>query len=294
MAELNVSLIKSLDSVKIEGWISNEFGESLSGQKIHISSWGYQGQETIFYSALSDDKGEFVFEGVKPDVDYKLAVDSTPEYARYIVEGLSITRTPPRLNIILKTLNYIEVNGMFVNNQGTPIANFEININNLTTGTHIQKIVSDSSGFFSVKKFPAGEMQFTSKAPEYFTINGLTLLENDYKNLVIVIDRGNYQLSGWVSDQNGVAVERAMVALDAEIKRGGIQSISRRSSVTDGTGRFRFEGLSDVEHVISVYARGFYKNVQSHRFQSPVCGCGTTSPAVMPFGHSAIKPSQSD
>lgn len=268
VAELNVTLVESSESVKLDGWISNEVGESLPGQIIRIASWGYQGQESIHYTVISDEKGEFVFEAVKPDIEYELEVYTTPEYAPYSIEELAVTRTPPRLNIILKWLKFIQISGMFVDSAGAPVPNFEIDIKNLSTKIHIRTIVSDSSGFFSLDKFPAGEMEFLSSAPEYFKISGLTLAENEYRNLILIIDRGIHQLSGWVSDQNAVAIDRAMVTLDAEIMSDGIQSISIRSKMTDSTGKFHFDRLGDVEHMITIYAKGFDKKEQLHRFRS--------------------------
>jgi hypothetical protein len=111
-------------------------------------------------------------------------------------------------------------------------------------------------------------MEFLSSAPEYFKINGLTLSDNEYRNLILIVDRGIHQLSGWVSDQNDVAVNRAMVTLDAEIMSDGIQSISIRSKMTDSAGKFHFDQLGDVEHMITIYAKGFDKKEQLHRFQS--------------------------
>jgi hypothetical protein len=268
VVELNVTLVESSESVKLDGWISNEIGESLPGQKIRIASWGYQGGESIYYTVISDEKGEFVFEAVKPNIEYELEVYTTPEYAPYSIEEMTVTRTPPRLNISLKPLKFIQISGMFVDSAGAPVPNFKIAIKNLSTRTHFRKIVSDSSGFFNLEKFPAGEMEFLSGAPEYFKINGLTLAENEYRNLILIIDRGIHQLSGWVSDQNGVAVGRAMVTLDAEILSGDIQSISIRSMMTDSTGKFHFDRLGDVEHMITIYAKGFDKKEQPHRFQS--------------------------
>jgi hypothetical protein len=269
--ELNVTLIESSESVQVGGWIGNEIGESLPGQKIRIASRGYFGfqeQESIYHIAVSDEHGEFVFEAVKPDIEYKLDVYTTPEYAPYSIEALTVTRTSPRLNISLKPLRFIPISGMFIDSEGAPLPNFEIDIRNLSTGTHVRKIVSDSSGFFNLVNFPAGEIEFSSREPEFFKITGLTLAENEYRHLELVVDKGNYQLSGWVSDQYGVAIDKAKVTLNAAIMRNGVSSISIRTAVTNYTGRFQFDQLGDVEHTITIYSRGFDKKEQLHRFQS--------------------------
>jgi hypothetical protein len=267
--ELNVTLIESSESVKIDGWISNEYGESLPQQKIRISSWGYQGQESIYQTAVSDEKGGFVFEAVKPDINYELEVYPSPDYAPYSIEELNLTRTTPLLIITLKTLKFIQVSGMFIDVEGAPVPNFEIDLINISTGSHVRRIASDSSGFFSLENFPAGEVRFSSRPPEHFKITGLTLAENEYKHLVLVVDKGAYQISGWVSDQNGIAVSRAMVMLDSELLNEGIRSVSNRATITDRTGRFQFDQLTDTPHQITIYAKGFDKKELLHRFQSP-------------------------
>lgn len=112
-------------------------------------------------------------------------------------------------------------------------------------------------------------MRFSSRAPETFKITGLTLAENEYRHLMLIVDKGTYQITGWISDQNGVAVKRAMVMLDAEILSEGIRSVSNRSTVTDSTGYFQFEQLADTSHQITVFAKGFDKKELLHQFQSP-------------------------
>jgi len=268
-ASLNVTLIESIESINVDGWIGNEIGENLSGQKIHIAFFGYRNQQPIYQTVISDEKGEFVFEAIKPDIDYKLEVYPTREYASYSIENLTVTRTQPRLNIILKALNFIRINGMFVDSEGVPVPEFEIDIKNLSTGRHTRKIAGDSSGFFSLENFPVGELEFSSKAPEFFRISGLTFAENEYRDLILKIDRGFHQIAGWVTDKNGVAIDRAKVTLSAEIMNDGIQSTSIRSIVTDRTGEFHFDQLSSVEHMLTIDSKGFNKIEQLHRFELP-------------------------
>lgn len=267
--ELNVTLLESVESIKVNGWIGNETGENLSRQKISIYSRTNQGLKNISRTVISDENGEFVFEAVKPDADYELDVLSSAQYAPYSIQDLILNRTTPRLNIILKKLKFIQLSGMFVGIEGTPVPNFEIDIMNISTGIHLRRIASDSSGFFSLDNFPAGDVIFFSKAPEHLRITGLTLTENEYRHLTLVVDKGSYQISGWVSDQNGVTVKRAMVMFDAEVVREGIKSVSNRSTVTNNNGYFQFEELANTQHQITIYAKGFSKKELLHRFNSP-------------------------
>jgi len=129
-------------------------------------------------------------------------------------------------------------------------------------------VTSDSSGFFKLERFPAGEVQFSTTSPEYFKITGVTLTPDETRSLNLVIDKGIHYLSGWISDQNGVPVENARVTLDAEIKSGIAQSISYRSKITNRTGSFSFAGLGNETHMITVYTKNFARKEISHRFKS--------------------------
>jgi hypothetical protein len=144
------------------------------------------------------------------------------------------------------------------------VANFEIYISNLTTGAHSRKIVSDSSGFFTLERFPLGEVSLSTRGAEFFKISGLELTEMDYANLELIVDQGDRYLSGWVSDENGIAVAKAMVTLDAMITRDGIEYSSYRSQSTDSNGRFNFKRIARGDHRISVYANGFNKLESAH------------------------------
>ena len=266
--ELNVTLLESIESISVGGWIGNENGENLPGQKIGLYSSGNQGLKDIDRTVVSDGNGEFVFEAVIPDVDYQLEVYTSEQYAPYSVQDLILTRTTPRLNITLSKLKFIQVSGMFVDIEGAPVPDFEIDMINVSTGIHVRRIKTDSSGFFYQENFPTGEIRFLSRPPEHFRINGLRLAEYESKPLKLVVDKGGYQISGWISDQNGLAVDRAMVMFDAEVEREGIKSVSNRSTVTDSNGYFRFGELANTPHQITIYARGFKKKELLHHFQS--------------------------
>ncbi|MCP4469317.1 MAG: carboxypeptidase regulatory-like domain-containing protein [Gammaproteobacteria bacterium] len=99
-------------------------------------------------------------------------------------------------------------------------------------------------------------------------MSGLELSESDYANLVLIVDKGERYLTGWISDENGIAIEKAMVTLDATITDGSIEYFSYRSRSTDSTGKFSFDNVAGGDHRISVYANGFDKLDIQHRFHS--------------------------
>jgi hypothetical protein len=257
--ELDVTLVDSTDTLRLGGWVANDIGVALEGVRIDISALKSTEADNFYLTVFSDERGNFILEGVRAMAHYRFTAALAPEYPVYSDEDFYVGSDPEQLQIELKTLKFVNLAGMIQNPESAPVANFEIYINNLSTGVHSRKIVSDSSGFFTLERFPLGEVSLSTRGTEFFKITGLELTESDYANLVLIIDQGDRYLSGWVSDENSIAVEKAMVTLDATVTRGGIEFSSYRSQSTDSNGRFSFAGIARGDHRISVYANGFNK-----------------------------------
>jgi hypothetical protein len=266
--KIDVSLAEALDTTSIHGWIGNHNGEGIAAQKVRITSRGGQSLGNILYVVSSDERGDFSFEGVRSGLTYRLEVLPSAQYARYLDDLVEVTHNTPFLKLILANIYLVDVTGMLVGSAGVPVPDFKINVRNTTTNSLVRMVTSDSSGFFKLDRFPAGEVQFSTTSPEYFKITGVTLAPNETRNLNLVIDKGIYYLSGWVSDQNGVPVENARVTLDAEIESGVAQSLSYRSKITNRSGSFSFAGLGDENHMITVYTRDYERKEISHRFEA--------------------------
>jgi len=266
--QLDVVLADSVDTLRLSGWVGNDIGASLEGARVDISTLDSTGDKNYYLTVFTDEQGNFVLEGVRASTHYKLTVNLAPEYPVYHDPDFYVGADPRHLGILLKSLKFVNVNGMILNPESAPVADFEIYIKNVTTGVHTRKIVSDSSGFFSLERFPLGEVSLTTRGTEFYKISGLELSENDYANLELIVDKGDHYLTGWINDVNGIAIVKAMVTLDATITDGAIEYFSYRSRSTDSTGKFSFDNVASGEHRISVYANGFNKLDIQHRFQN--------------------------
>jgi hypothetical protein len=264
--ELDVSLEDALDSVDLEGWIGNEAGFGLEGARVELSASYTRNRDSFYLTDFTDSNGNFAFEGVRSGETYKFSVNLTPEYPYYEDLDFRVTQNPEQISIVLKKLSFVDIDGMILDRSSTPVPDYEMYINNVTTGIHTRKIVSDSSGYFSLPNFPLGEVRLSTRGAEFFKISGLQITGNSYQNLKLVVDRGNHYLSGWVSDNNGVAVGRAMVTLDRKFHNAGIEHSSYRSQATDSNGGFAFENLGDGDYHVTVYALGYVKQDFNHRF----------------------------
>ncbi len=266
--QANLTPSEAHSTASFNGWIGSDLGESLKGQKIRIASRGMMNQEHFTHTASSDENGKFSFEGIRAGILYTLEVYPTSGYSNFVIERLLVSNYMPQLNIVLDTLQFVDVTGMIVDGEGTAISDFEIVAKNITTGRHVEEFVSDSSGFFRIEYFPLGEVNFLTKPPNYFNITGMHLSNENYHNLVLTVDWGRYYLSGWVSDKNGAAVVGARVNLDGEIVKGSTKSFSYRSKMTGSAGTFSFDDVGSKKHVITVYAMGFVTQEIQHQFHS--------------------------
>lgn len=264
--ELDVSLDDALDSVNLQGWVGNENGIGLEGARVELSASYKRNRDSFYLTDFSDSNGSFEFEGVRSGETYRFSVNLTPEYPYYEDLDFRVTQNPAQINIVLEKLSFVDIDGMILDRSSTPVPDYEMFISNVTTGTHSRKILSDSSGFFTLRNFPLGEVSLTTRGAEFFKISGLQITGDQYQNLKLIVDRGNHYLSGWISDPSGIAVKNAMVTLDRKFRQGEIEHSSYRSQRTDLNGGFAFGNLGDGEYHVTVYALGYEKQEFNYRF----------------------------
>jgi hypothetical protein len=265
----DVVLDDSADTVSLQGWVGDEIGTGLEGARVELGATQTAERDSYYLTVFTDDNGRFEFEGVEADQNYGLSVSMAPDYPYYQQPAFRVTRNPGRVDIRLERLRFVNVDGMLVNDDATPVQNYEMYVSNLTTGGHNRKIVSDSSGYFSLPNFPLGEISLSTRDPEFYKITGVTITDTHYQNLQLRVDHGARQLSGWVSDASGVGIVKAMVTLDREFSDGGVEHYSYRSQTTDRNGAFSFSALGGEEYRITVYALGYQRRDLKYRLDGP-------------------------
>ena len=256
---LDVELADNTDTLRLDGWIGNDNGIPLEGARITIKSVDTSSEKLYYLTVFSDERGQFRLEGVPADSRYHLTATMAPHYPVYSDPDFYFDNDTRPLEIVLNSLKFVTLGGMILGRDGTPIADLELYIKNLSTGLHTRKIVSDSSGFFALENFPLGEVVLTTRGAEFFRIAGMEITEANYSNLALVVDRGDRYLSGWVSDVNDLPLAKVMVTLETRREIDGVEYFSYRSQTTDTSGRFAFTGIARGEHRISAYASGFDK-----------------------------------
>ena len=267
--ELDVVLGTAANTVSLHGWVGDEIGQGLEGARVELIAMQRSNRDSYYLTAFSNASGEFEFEGVRADESYKLTINPAAEYPYYEDPELHVSLDPARIEVRLSRLQFVDIDGMILGGDGMPVPNYEMYITNLTTGSHSRKLISDSSGYFSLARFPLGEISLTTRGPEFYKISGLQITESRYQSLSIRVDRGNHYLSGWVGDANGQAIQKAMVTLDRSDRVGDVEYSSYRSRATDRNGNFEFTDLGNDDYRLSVYALGYRKRDLDFRFDAP-------------------------
>ncbi len=250
------------------GWIRDSAGTGLEGVTIEIESRGLDDEEISVLSGVTDDGGEFIIPGLTPGREYKLEVEAVGEFAGYSIEAFTIAANSPPRVIVLERLSLVNVDGMIVDTDRAPVPDFELSVRSLAVEFPDRIIRSDATGYFRLESFPAGELRIATNATDYYRIKGLRLQPDAYQNLELMIDRGSYHLSGWVSDENGSPVAEAQVTLKSAFAADGYHSFSYRTTVTDATGAFEFDRLGGNRLTLGIYARGYRSHIQQYEFQS--------------------------
>lgn len=254
-------------TVEVSGRIGDASGAAISGLMVEVESQGFGGENISSTRVESDQLGAFTLQLV-PERQYHLHITASGDHAGFSLDSFTDKDAAQLANIVLDRVELVDVDGLIVDTDLAPVADFELTLRHLSLDFPDRNFRSDSSGYFSIKGFPAGEWRIASNQSDYFRIKGLELLPGEYRNLTLVIDRGSYHLSGWVQDNFGAPLPEVIITLKSAFATDDYHSFSYRSVATDSNGAFAFAGLGGHQLTIGVYATGFKTYIKQHDFSS--------------------------
>ena len=255
-----------LPGVVITGQILNETGSGLSDMEIVLRSVSSRSDNRQMYRTRSNELGEFEFAGVSAGHIYRLEVKPTSQFSGHVVEAIKASRALIHFDIQLSRLQRLDFEGLVTGFSGAPLPNVNLTVQNLSVDYDLTAVKSDSSGYFLLQNFPAGELKLFTAKPERLQISGVQLDENQAANFRLRFDHGSYHLQGWVIDQNGMPIDSARIILEAEFDYAGYHSSSKREALTNRYGEFEFLNLSEIDHRLTVFAPGKRSYKLNHRF----------------------------
>ncbi len=252
----------------VVGRVRDTSGTPLEGIAVIAETRTANGLRVAGSNATSDSGGEFRFDDLMPGRLYSLTIEPQQNHAAYSLDSFTAGRSEQLPDILLQPLELVDIDGMVVDADRLPVADFEFRVFSLASEFPERVLRSDSSGFFSLRGFPAGEIGIATGETDYFRIQGLALRADTYRNLTLVIDRGSYYLGGWVSDASGVPLGGAQITLQSSLAGDGYHSFSYRTTVADQSGAFEFAQLGGNRATLNVLADGYETHVEEHEFAS--------------------------
>ncbi len=253
--------------VSVSGQVGDTSGASLAEVKIELQNKGFDGEEIVTVQVESDLHGNFSLQLV-PARQYRLSIQAAGNYAGYLLDGFTDANADLLQDILLERVELVDIDGLIVDANSAPVADFELHLRHLNLVFPERVIRSDSSGYFSLRGFPAGEWRIATNQSDYYRIKGLELRPGEYRNLTLMIDRGNYHLAGWVRDRDGIPLEAVTVTVKSAFATDEYHSYSFRSVATDANGAFQFADLGGHPLTLAVQAQGFKTTIKKHQLET--------------------------
>jgi len=255
-------------TASLSGWVRSPSGEALDAVRIVLHSQGFDGDEPATRNLDSDARGEFRFDDLVAGRRYRLEISPGAGHAGFKLDSIVAQADGSFHEITVETIRLVDADGMIVDANLAPIPNFTFRLRSLVTDFPERAITSDSSGYFRLEGFPEGELSIATTNRDFYRIKGLELKADEYRTLTLVVDRGNFHLTGFVSDEYGTPQEGARVTIKSAFADDEYHSFSYRSTLTDASGIFEFAELGGTRYTLGVYAKGFESYIRNLEFQS--------------------------
>ncbi len=263
---LDARLEPEHDLASVNGVVIDDRSEPVPYARVqlHSASLGRN------YGAISDGYGEFFLPEVETADDYSLRVRPRSDFGEYADEGLEVAAGGLQLVIPLTRIGTGSLQGRIVNPLHEPLPGYTLWLSSSAPGGPRDLVVtSDATGHFSVDELPAGTVTLTSHGNPRLSIGPVPVEAGQAAQAEVVVDRGEEQLSGLVTDMGGEPVAGAEVKLLWSYAGPGYGNGSRRATVTDGNGYFLFSELGPAIHRIVISASSF-SAVQLEAAPSPM------------------------
>ncbi len=251
--QLDVAMESLKELTTLTGRLEDPDGHPVVGKTIKMKSQRLQNH----YHARSDASGHFTIEGVEPGKDYQMSVRSGTDYRNYEKSRLEIPSSGLQIKIVLEPLNRGELSGWMTDLDGKHIPGFAMTLRSEVTDNLPVQVVSDNTGFFSVRDFPEGSAVLRTNSFPIFEVRDIHVSEASEEPILVVLDMGSHSLFGQVTNILGDTVAAPSIFLGWRYIENGVQNSSARQMTADQNGSFAFTGLGPGLHTLRVNAPGF-------------------------------------
>ncbi len=248
---IDVVLTRPSLTVTVVGRARGDDGSPVAAERVILASRSANTR----YQAVTDSRGDFVIEGVKPANDYRAQIKPTGGFFDLTLQDIVLGVDRNELALTLKRHALGEVGGQMINPDNEPVGNFTLFLRNQIAVAQPITVISDSDGIFFVDQVPVGRLMLQTHSEPRFSISGLRLNEGEEALFDLVLDVGSVTYRGQVLDSQGQPLGGAAVHLAWTHRQGTVVSVANRRVTTGLDGRFAFAGLSRSVHTVQVTAK---------------------------------------
>ncbi len=240
------------NSATLSGTIVTPTGAPAFGQQIRIASSSRRFQAR----AVAGVRGEFEFRAVPYAEDYHVWVQPRRMFRDFTTRDFVIASPHVELPIALEEVGYGRLVGRVIDVEGNPVPQVKLTATSDAAAEQGRAFVARTDGSFEVDGVPAGSIVFESPSPPT-VISGIDLDAEQVREVFLVVDRGERTLFGTAVTESGQPLAGGNVLLLWTYTDEVVSSSSRRRTVTNARGEFRFSHLGPGEHRLQVSAKGF-------------------------------------
>jgi protocatechuate 3,4-dioxygenase beta subunit len=251
--QLDAELSRVENAASVTGTVESEQGQPIASATIVLRSQALGTQ----YQAVTDRDGAFSFLDAKPGQGYSLRVFPKGLYLDYSRNQINVSEDGLSLEILLKSLETGRLVGRMIDERGSPVVGFRLWVVASGATQGALPISSDEQGYFELAEAPAGSLSFDTRSSPRLAIRGVTLQAGGERDVVLVLDSGEEELTGEVRGERGVPIAGAEVSLSWSHANGKVRSSSQRTTRTNPDGSFRFQQLGPGQHHLTVRAPGY-------------------------------------
>lgn len=249
VVQVDVTLAPTEGQLTVAGRVVDAAGQGLSGKSVYLSGDGSK------HRAKTDAAGGFVIDGIRNPGRYVLSVSADGVHTGHRDLAFQVPEAGVQGHTIaLERVDVGHVHGVMLDTDGRPLPGFTLAIQSASAPSETISITSDAQGRFAAEKVPMGKLRIQSQSYPRFITSGLTLGAGEVLDVEVLIDQGDQQLTGRVTDEAGQPLAGVDLTLSWVRRDGGAVHESLRKTTTDRAGAFVFTRLGSGERDLIVRA----------------------------------------
>ena len=131
-------------TVAVSGSIGDASGSALADREVEVTSQGFGGESISGVRVMSDQQGEFTLQLV-PERQYQLRIEARDDYAGFTLDSFTDADAERLRSIVLERVQLVDVDGLIVDRNSAPVADFELSLRHLSLDYPDRLIRSDFS-----------------------------------------------------------------------------------------------------------------------------------------------------